>query len=84
MTLGDIEVGREDVAKSESTSANSSLERQNLGGVSVDVLLALGSPLLKCDIEVEGLGRVREDLIGQLIGDLLNEELGGHISRARD
>jgi hypothetical protein len=84
VTLGDIEVGREDVAQSERTSANSSLERQNLGGVSVDVLLVLGSPLLECDIEVECLRRVREDLIGKLVGDLLNEKLGCHISRARD
>jgi hypothetical protein len=58
MTLGDIKVGRENVTKSESTSANSGLEGKNLCGISVDVLLVLGGPFLECDIEVEGLGRV--------------------------
>jgi hypothetical protein len=84
VALGDIKVGREDVTKGESTSTNSGLEGQNLSRVSVDVLLVLRGPLLECDIEVEGLGRVREDLVGQLVGDLLDEKLGSHICRAGD
>ncbi|CEI60630.1 unnamed protein product [Fusarium venenatum] len=84
VALGDIEVGREDVTQGERTSTDSGLEGQNLSGVSVDVLLVLGGPLLECDIEVEGLGRVREDLVGQLVCDLLDKKLGSHICRTGD
>ena len=40
---------------------------------------ALGSPSLDGRIQIEGLGRVCEDFVGEEVGDLLCERLAGQV-----
>ena len=84
VALAQVEVLGEDVAESKGAGSGACLQGQDGGGIAEYVLLLLGGPLLHGNIEVEGLGRVRKDLIGQLIGDLLDEQLSGHIGGTRD
>ena len=82
VSLRDVKVWGEDVSQRQGAGASPGLQRENLGGVSVDVGVLGGRPALGGNVEVEGLGRVGKDLVGQLVGDLLDEQLGSHISCA--
>ncbi|ROW13432.1 hypothetical protein VPNG_04432 [Cytospora leucostoma] len=84
VSLGQIEILREDVSEGECACACSGLERQDRGGIAMDVGLAGTGPLADGDVEVESLRRVGEDLVRQLVGDLLDKELGSDIGRAGD
>jgi len=50
----------------------------------VNIPFLLSRPVLNSGIEVEGLGRVREDLVGELVGYLLDEQLGCDVRGPRD
>ncbi|PKS11423.1 hypothetical protein jhhlp_003186 [Lomentospora prolificans] len=84
MALAQFKVGRKDVAESKSTGTGPGLEGKDSGGVAMDVLLLLRRPVLGGDIKIKGLGRIRKDLVGELVSDLLDEQLSCHIARARD
>ena len=84
MALGQVKVLGEDVAKGKSTGTGPGLKRDNGGGLAVNVLLVGLSPFLHGDIEVESLGGVGEDLVGELVGSLLDKQLAGDIGRPGD
>ncbi|TFB07002.1 hypothetical protein CCMA1212_000529 [Trichoderma ghanense] len=84
MALVDVKIRREDVAQGEGTGTCSSLKGQDIRGVSVNVLALVGSPLLGRGVKAKGGRRVGEDLVGELVRNLLDKQLGRHIRRARD
>jgi len=60
------------------------LRRLNRSLVSIGVRLLCLSPSFGGDIEMESLVGVREDLVGQSVGDLLEEGLSHHVGRTCD
>jgi hypothetical protein len=84
VALGHVKVGREDVAQGQGASTSPRLKGQHRCRIVENVVLAVVRPLLEGHIEVESLRGVGEDLVGQLVCDLLNEQLGRHVGRARD
>ncbi|SPQ23267.1 36e2a951-d464-403c-a585-ae5b8d13a663 [Thermothielavioides terrestris] len=84
VTLAEVEILGEDVAERKGAGAGPGLQRHDHGGLAVGVLLAGARPLLDGLVEVEGLGREGEDLVRELVGRLLNEQLAGDIGRPAD
>ncbi|GJC96588.1 hypothetical protein ColKHC_05414 [Colletotrichum higginsianum] len=74
-----VEIGAEDVAQGEGAGAGPSLQLDKVGGLTVNVLLLGLGPGLCGDVEVEGGSRVREDLVRQQEGNLLDEQLSRHV-----
>lgn len=82
--LAEVKVLGEDVTKRKGAGTGSGLERDNSGGLAMDVLLLGLRPVLDGRIEVEGLGGEGEDLVGKLVSSLLDEELARHVGWAGD
>ncbi len=82
MAPAHVKVGREDVAEGEGARARARLQAQHLGRVAVHVCVAGGRPALRRHVEVVRLGRVRKDLVRELVGNLLDEQLRRDVGRA--
>ena len=79
MALAQIKVAGEEIAEGDVSGALAGLHGLHLGGIAIGIGLTAGSPLADRTIEVESLRRVREDLVGEGVGDLLDQGLRGDI-----
>jgi hypothetical protein len=82
--LAHVKARVEHVTKGHATGTVPCLQRLDIGGLAICVLLLSGGPCFGGDIEVEGLGGVGEELVGKGVGDLLDKSLSSQVCRARD
>jgi hypothetical protein len=55
-----------------------------MSSIAIGILGVCGRPVLHSNIEIEGLGRVRKDFVGQGIRNLLDQSLRSGVGRPAD
>ncbi len=73
--LAQIKVLGEDVAERQRASTSPGLQGEDGRRLAIYVVLLLARPLLRGDIEIEGVRGIGEYLVGQLVGNLLHKQL---------
>lgn len=84
VALAEVEILGEHVTQGKGTGAITSLKWVDGRDGGVNVRFGGVRPFLDGDIQIEGGWRVGEDLVRELVCDLLDEKLGGHVGRSRD
>jgi ABC-type transporter Mla MlaB component len=84
MALLQVKVLGEDIAQSQCTGSLAGLHRLDGSGVAIGIQLSLLCPLFHGHIEIEGVGRVGKQFIGESVCDLLDDGLRRHICWATD